>query len=866
MLSVGTRLGSYEIRSYLGEGGMGEVYRAKDTRLGREVAVKVLRADLAADQALLSRFAREAKVLASLNHSNIAQIYGIEDSGGTPALIMELVPGEPLKSMIRRGELTLPIVLNYGRQIAEALVTAHERGIVHRDLKPANIMVTPAGVVKVLDFGIAAVAYSGAFSPRDTVTAYASTIAATEPGMIMGTAGYMSPEQASGKPLDKRTDIWAFGVVLWEMATGKPLFEADSLGQTLAAVLTKEPEWEQAPWQLRRLLRSCLQKDASHRLRDIGDATLLIEDGDAETQLIQTLQPNGWRRWAASVAAVAVVIAFASFWVYTHSSQAPMIRFDVDLGTDLDPGSRVAISPDGSRIAFIGLDVNGNSTLFIRRLDQAKAIVLDDSLGRGIDAAPFFSPDSKWIGYEGTHKLKKVSVDGGVPVVVAEGVVGPAFSTWAESGDIVSALTFTGLSRIPPAGNQPKLIYTCPPMEPSFLPGGKAILVSDGQLTILPASGGEAKPLPGISGSGAKYLPTGYILYVDQRSILQALPFDATHLEVKGAAFPLLDSVESFDISLNGTLICRRSKLKERTLNWVDKTGGTEAILEAPARYGMPQVSPDGKRLAYALRGDKGWQIWTYDLARRVASQLTFADGFARHPLWMPGGKYLLFRGAEGLFVVAADGSRKPRLVLKLNSFPDDIPETISPDGRELAFVREGKNTERDIWMVPLNGEGETLRAGEAKPFIDSAADEINPSFSPDGKWLAYSSTQSGTFTIYVRSVQGSEATWQVSAEEGFLPQWSPQGKQIIFHSGQNDRLLAASYSVNADVFVPGDVTPFGGNVDVPPNGSDPVYAFSPTGNRLVAVLEASEAKGVRPHPNYFLILNFLQEIKRHHT
>lgn len=845
---------------------MGEVYRAKDTRLDREVAVKILRADLAQDHALLSRFAREAKVLASLNHANIAQIYGIEDSASTPALIIELIPGETLSSVIRRGPIAIPVVLNYARQMAEALGAAHDRGIVHRDFKPANVMITPAGLVKVLDFGLAAVARGTPLGQDSADGSSAATVAATQSGMVMGTAGYMSPEQASGQPPDRRTDIWAFGVVLWEMSTGKPLFEGDSYAQILASVFTKEPEWEQAPWQLRRLLRSCLQKDPTRRLRDIADAPLLFEERDEPMPAPQTARRNGWWKWAASAALLALAICLASVWRSIHSVELPVIRFDVDLGTDLDPGNRVAIAPDGSRIAFIGRNANAESTLFIRRLDQAKATVLDDELGRGIDAAPFFSPDSKWIGYEGAHKLKKVSVDGGVPVVIADGVVGPASSSWTEKGDIISALTFTGLFRISSSGGSPKFIFDGPPVEPFFLPGGRSVLmspISKGQLSILPIEGGAPKIIPAIRGDGAKYLSIGYILYVDERAVLQALPFDLTHLEATGPAFPLLEGIESFDISRTGILICKRNVLKGRNLQWLDKSGKTEAILETPASYATPRVSPDGKRLAYTIRGDKGRQIWIYDFGRHIARQLTLESTVARYPLWMPGGKYLLYLGSDGLYVIAANGSSSPKLILKLSSTTFGTLEAISPDGRQLALVHDGKTTARDIWLVPLKGEGETLSAGEPKPFVNSVADEINPSFSPDGKWLAYSSTQTGAFTVYVRSLQGTHATWQVSAEEGFLPQWSPEGKQIIFHSLRNERLWAASYSVSGDVFFPGEITPFGGNVDVLSNGSDPIYSFSPTGNRLAVALPANETAGARPHPKYILILNFFGEINR---
>ncbi len=843
---------------------MGDVYRARDTRLDREVAVKVLRAELAADRSLVTRFAREAKALASLNHPNVAQIYGLEDSGNTPAFVMELVPGETLSSLLRRQKLTLSAALNYAAQIAEALGAAHDRGIVHRDLKPANIMITPEGLVKVLDFGLAAVARPGDAFQNGPDAATAATITATQTGVIMGTVGYMSPEQASGRPTDRRTDIWAFGVVLWEMSTGKPLFEGDSSAATLAAVFAKEPDWEQVPWQLRRLLQSCLQREASRRLRDLGDARLLIEAQEKPASSVQAAHQNRWWTWAASAAMAVLAAYFGVLWRDTHSPEPPLIRLDIDLGTDLDAGNRIAISPDGSRIGFIGMDANRNSTLFMRRLDQPKAVVLDDGLGRNSYTAPFFSPDSKWIGYEATHKLKKVPADGGVPIVVAEEVVGPASSTWTENGEIVSALTFTGLYRIPAAGGSPRLILGGSPREPFGLPGGRSVLMSDGQLSILPVEGGKERPIPGVIGEGAKYVSTGYVLYVDRNAILQALPFDVTHLTARGSAFPLLEGIEFFDISRTGTLICKRSRSKGRTLRWLDKTGKTEPILEAPASYAMPRVSPDGKRLAYLIRGDKGWQIWIYDLVRHVARQLTLEGTTAIYPIWMPRGNYLLFRGRDGIFVVAANGSSTPKLLLKLQSNADGVPEAISPDGRELAIVRKGKNTARDIWMVPLNGEGETLSAGEPKPFANSAADEINPSFSPDGKWLAYSSTQTGTFTIYVRSLQGTHGTWQVSAEEGFLPQWSPEGKEIVFHSLQNDRLWAASYSVNGDVFLPGEVTPFGRDVDIPTNGEAPVYSFAPTGNRVAAVFTGSEAPGVRPHPSYILILNFFEEIKRH--
>jgi serine/threonine protein kinase/Tol biopolymer transport system component len=860
-LTLGTKLGPYEILAPIGVGGMGEVYLAKDTKLDREVAIKVLPWALAQNHDRLARFEREAKLLASLNHPNIAQIYGVDDSGGVRALVMELVRGETLSSLVKPGPLPLSTALNYAKQLAAALQAAHDKDIVHRDLKPANIMITPAGVVKVLDFGLAAVIQPNPTSNGDPHNSPTLTMTATQAGTIMGTAGYMSPEQAAGHPVDKRTDIWAFGVVLWEMLTGKPLFKGDTVSHILVAVLTEEPAWERVPLKSRRLLRSCLQRDINRRLRDIGDANLLFgEEDDGPTTGLKAPRESAWWKWIACATAIALIASLGALWRFTRPAERPLIRFDVELGTDLETRGRVAISPDGSRIAFLGRDENGKDYLLTRRLDQAKATVLVDGLGRGSHNFPFFSPDSKWIGYGGDHKLMKISVEGGLAVAVADGMVADGESSWGDNGDIVSGLTYAGLSRIPAAGGAAQLILPGPPCFPSFLPLGKSILISQGPLSILPFDGGKGKPIPGIAGRWARYLPIGYILYSDARAVLQALPFDATRLQAKGPPFPMLDDIESFDISSTGTFLGRRGRRLSRTVQWVDESGKTEPIIPSPGAYGYPQLSPDGKRLAVTIRDEKGTQIWIHDLERRATSRLTFGVSLGDNPQWMPGAKYLLFRGSDGIFLIPADGSGKPKRILETDCYP----ESISPDGRTLALSCEGQNTERDIWMVPLRGEGENLQAGKPEPFINGPADEINPSFSPDGKWLAYSSTETGTFAIYVRSLKNPGAIWQISTEEGFLPQWSPKGKEIIFHSLQGDRLRAVSYSVNADTFVPGVTRPFGGSVEFPPNGPLRTYTFSPTGKHIAAILAARMAEGVRSRPNYLLILNFFEEIKRH--
>ncbi len=394
-------------------------------------------------------------------------------------------------------------------------------------------------------------------------------------------------------------------------------------------------------------------------------------------------------------------------------------------------------------------------------------------------------------------------MEGGLPVVLSEGFVGSGWSSWSERNEIVSVLNFAGLSRIPAAGGAPQFVPGTKPFAPSFLPGGELILQSTGPLSIVPIEGGKPKPIRGITAKWAQYVPAGYILYIDRSNVLQALPFDTIRLEATGSPFPLVENVDSFDISTNGIFVCHRGKPISRTVQWVDESGKTEPIIGAPGPYNDPRLSPDGTRLAVAIRDGQAMQIWIHDLARHSANRVTFGDSSSTDPKWMPDGKYLTFLGPDGIYVAAADGSIKPRRLLEI----DSMAENISPDGHTMALVREGKNTMRDIWLVPLQGEGETLTAGIPQPFLNGPADEINPAFSPDGKWLAYSSSQNGVFTIYVCSLKRAGLNWQVSTEEGFLPEWSPRGKELIFHPLQHDGLWLASYAVHGDTFVPGPVT-----------------------------------------------------------
>jgi serine/threonine protein kinase len=633
VFSVGMLLGPYKIERKIGEGGMGEVYRATDTRLARAVAIKTCRQEF--DQ----RFQREARAIASLNHRYVCSLYDV----GPNYLVMELLEGETLAEKLKRGPLSIEQTLLRGGEIADALAAAHAKGVVHRDMKPANIMLTKAGV-KVLDFGLAK-------SPEEANL--------TGRNVVMGTPAYMAPEQREGQTCDARTDIYALGLVLHEMATGKRCLKGE------------KPSLGPLPEKLAHVIERCLALDPEDRWQSAADVRSELlwaakPEEDGPTIRPQTLRQSERWKWIASATAIALIAALTALWRFTPPADKPLIRFDVELGTDLDARGRVAISPDGSRIAFVCRDASGNSHLFTRRLDQAKATVLDEGLGRSVEDFPFFSPDSRWIGYGSDHKLKKISVEGGLPVVVADGLVADGESSWSESGEIVSFLTFAGLSRIPPAGGATQPITAAGDSYiSSFLPGGKAILLSGGQLSILPLGGAKGKPISGIRGTWAHYLPIGYILYLDERSTLQALPFDTARLEAKGPPFPMLEDVESFDISATGTLLCRRAKPKRLTVQWVDESGKTEPIIKTPGSYGYPRLSPDGKRLALTIREDKGNQIWIHDVERDATNALTFGNSGANYPVWTPGGKYLLFLRSDGIFVVPTDGSREPRRVLE---------------------------------------------------------------------------------------------------------------------------------------------------------------------------------------------------------
>lgn len=822
-LQRGARLGPYEVLTLVGQGGMGEVYRARDVKLNRDVAIKVLPEHLAKDPERLARLRREALVLASLNNPNIAHIHGLEDADGVPALVLELVDGSTLAERLANGPLPLAESIEIARQIAAGLEAAHEKGVIHRDLKPANVKITPDGTVKLLDFGLAkAIAADGPEPDLTTVTS-----ANTEAGTVLGTAAYMSPEQARGRPVDKRTDIWAFGCVLFEMLSGRRPFGGETLSDTIAGVLTRDPDWEALPAGLpvniNVLLRRSLEKDSRRRLRDIGDARIELDDakGPAAGSILPAQPPTPTRRTAiaalAGAAAGAVATGVLAVSRYRNDgTPRSLTRFAIPLpGTSVMTASfnkRIAISPDGTYLAC-NLAPNNILIRSISGLEMKPPV-------EGARGVPFFSPDSRWIGYFATDapwRLQKVALSGGGATTICS-TENFAGATWAADDMIYFVPAVPGgLARVPAAGGEPVPVVSIDFdrgerlfKNPHALPGGTAVLLTvgtvdsesfdDAQIVVVSLRTGEKRVLV-QGGTSPCYSSTGHVVYARNGSLF-AVPFDLNRLEVTGQPVMVLEGVlmsrdtgvANFEVARTGDLVYvpGRAVGGARTLHWVDRSGRGEPLALPSRAYLHPRLSPDGTRLAIEVEGSDH-DVHVYDFRSGVFSNLT-TDGVSHWPVWSADGQRIGYRsgpmGRFRLFEVPADRSGPAKQVLTADF--SQSPGSYSPDGRAIAFTMNLQtSTPPKIAVVPLDGDP------TPKPLDDSRYAQGSPKFSPDGRYIAYCTNESGRPQVYVRVFPGPGAKVQVSSEGGTDPVWRRDGRELFYRNGDSMMVVPVAAGPN---------------------------------------------------------------------
>jgi eukaryotic-like serine/threonine-protein kinase len=814
---IGTRLGNYEITAHLGSGGFGDVYQATDSKLGRSVAIKLLPEAFGHDAEREARFRREARVLASLNHANIAAIYGLEESGGRNFLVMELVTGKTLAARIKRGPIPLEEALGIAAQIADALEAAHEKGVVHRDLKPANVSITPEGRVKVLDFGLAK---TFAPEPVDVSLSNSPTLnsPATNAGVILGTAPYMSPEQAKGREVDRRTDIFAFGAVLYEMLAGRAAFEGADTQDVLGAVLKSEPDWTRLPADvspsIHRLLRVCLQKDAKKRRQTAADVRIDVEQALAEPAAAPPpVTPTRGVRRAWTVAAAAVLVAAFAILVAFRPPFVREIRLEITTPRTTVPMS-LAISPDGWKVAFPGAS-EGRTQLWVRPLGTTLAQSL---AGTEHAIFPFWSPDSRSIGFFADSKLKRIDIDSGSVKTLLPSVPAPLGGAWNDSGTIVfSASPGRPILRVSAEGGEPSTTtrFQLPQhrshSSPHFLPDGRHFLffvtgsdeargVYVGQLDGL-----DERRLFDADGP-AVYAATGHLLFVRKGNLL-AQDFDPERLQTKGDPFLVADHVTegtALSVSPAGPIAYRTPSADsgERQLVWVDRAGSEiERAVYPDTQSQGPSLSRDGRRVAVFRHAKGNTDIWSYEAGRRAWDRLTFDSGDDIFPLWSPDGSRIVFssrRGELNLYwklLSAPPGSEELLLSTSQPKFPMDW----STDGRYLLYDSLDPTRGVDIWALPLDGNRKQFEV------VQTDFNERNAQFSPDGKWIAYQSDKTAKFEIYVRPFPGPGGDLLVSANGGAQARWNPNGKEL-FYVAADDRLMAVPirFASNGQTIEPG--------------------------------------------------------------
>jgi eukaryotic-like serine/threonine-protein kinase len=911
VLTPGTRLGPYEVIAQIGVGGMGEVYRATDTDLKRSVAIKVLPESVATDPDRLARFRREAEVLAALNHPNIAHIYGVEKSGSATALVMELVEGVTLDEYIgkvKKTGLPVDVALPIAKQIADALEAAHEHGIVHRDLKPANIKVRDDGTVKVLDFGLAkavdpaGTAASGSVSMSPTITSPAMT----EMGMILGTAAYMSPEQARGKPVDRRADVWAFGCVLYEMLTGQRAFEGEDVSMTLSQVLQREPDFNalpaNVPAHVRRVIHACLQKAPKQRVGDIQDVRLML-DGAFEAPVGESLAPGAppavhlWQRPLPAAAALLFVVAVAilATWMLKpgpSAGSAPIARF----ATPFEPGQEALnaglFTPDGSALVYLGPRASGGGPemqLWIRRWADLEATPV-----RGTEGAVNFalSPDGREIAFSPfPGPLRVVPLDGGPARTLIDEV--GAVSDWAPDGMIYFTNSFrnlktVALGRVSSSGGSPQVVTEIRERESIHgglvvLPGGTMAVFQvwhaqtgeDAEIWAIDLVSGERRLL--VAGNTPRYAPTGHLVFGTPDGVLMAVPIDPDTAELTGVPVPMVEGLwtnpslgnVSFDISVGGALnyvLGSAGRASERVLALVSRDGAVTRLPVRPAPFLSPRFSPDGRTLVVQTSGDDGSQLWMYDLSgSRQMQQLTFDGENNVRPIWTRDGRRITFAsdrdGTMSLYWTAADGSGVPERLTTAEPGTRHWPGSWTPDGKTLVFtVARDEYTDWDIWALTLDGR-------KTESLYDTPATRyMGPELSPDGQWLAYSAdAPDRDGDVYVAPFPGTGSRRRISQGGGFFPLWSPSGDRLFYRPVSQalamtlklvDVATKPSFAFSGERILP--VSGF----SVQSNYRD--YDIASDGERLVMVFPADRGTGADSASRRVIVVqSWTEELKR---
>ena len=910
-LTPGTRIGVYDITAPIGVGGMGEVYRARDTKLGRDVALKVVSETFTHDPERVARFQREARLLAALNHPHIATIHGLEESAGGQLLVMELVEGGTLAERLKAGPLPVDEALSIARQVADALQAAHEKGIIHRDLKPANIAFTADGQVKVLDFGLAkALDGAGELAGMGVTQSPTLSFAATQAGVILGTAAYMAPEQAKGKPADRRSDIWAFGCVLYEMLAGRRAFDGEDASDTMAAVLRADVDWSALPADLppaiRTLVRRALERDRRKRMADASTALLLIDESpllgarsvadEGSNQREAALQQQlaaavTTQRTLARVTRrrmvllggltllVGALAAGLAVWSATRPAPPRVTRFAFgpsDPSQILVGGSShdIAISPDGTRVVYAS---PGQPRWFIRAVDQLEPTPLGPGLGART-VGPFFSPDGEWVAFndQADNTLKRIPVRGGPVVTIGRlGPWGMRGASWAADGTIVFGINRAGgLWRIPAAGGEPvELTKTSADgvihAWPDVLPGGTAVLFAilptgagDGQIAIVDLRTGEQRTLVD-GGTAPRYSPTGHIVYAFAGT-LRAVAFDLGRLEVTGDPVPVLEGVVTqasgaadFALAQDGSLLYLSGTgrtTQPRLLAWVGRDGSEAPIAAPPRPYVSPRVSPDGRRVAVTIES-LDHDVWIYTFERGTLERLTSDRSEDREAVWMPDGARIVYyaagrEGGAGMFWRRADGIGDPERLTTGNH----RPWSVSPDGQRIVFTDLGSPT-LDLHMITL-AEPRTVQPLVASPTVNETAAAI----SPDGRWLAYGTDDTGQIEVFVRPFPDvNSGRYRVSTEGGAVPFWAPDTGALFYRL--NEAIMRVAVRAGGPTAWGSPEEAFGGSYFL---ANSPRHVdIDRLGQRFLTLKNVENTDGDAPPRQIILVQNWLEELKR---